>query len=291
MRKMSYRNLYLYPQNIFLGRTTSYEEADFALFGVPFDGTCTFLPGARFGPTVIREASCNLESFSLRSFRDAEDAKICDLGDIAVIPGDVNQTLDRVKKVVEELKQDGKKIIMLGGEHTITLGAIRGFGMDVGIIDFDAHMDLRNKYLDQQISHATLMRRMVEEGVEILQIGVRSICREEYEFISQKKWNYVTALEVEREGIKKAVDKIKEFQSRKDSIYLTIDVDVIDPSYAPDVGNPEPCGLTPTQVIDILENCDKVVGFDVVEVTHGGRITALVAAKIILELICTIKFQ
>ncbi|MEM2134234.1 MAG: agmatinase [Candidatus Jordarchaeaceae archaeon] len=288
---MSYKNLYLYPQNIFLGQTTSYEEADFALFGVPFDGTCTFLPGARFGPTVIREASCNLESFSLRSFRDAEDVKICDLGDVAVVPGDVNQTLDRVEKVVRELKQDGKKGIILGGEHTITLGAIRGFGRDVGVIDFDAHMDLRSEYLDQKISHATLMRRAVEEGVEILQIGVRSICKEEYEFISQKNCNYVTALEVEREGIKKAVDKIKEFQSRKDRIYLTIDMDVIDPAYAPDVGNPEPCGLTPTQLIDILENCDKVVGFDVVEVTHGGRITASVAAKIILELLCTIKVR
>lgn len=286
---MTYRELYLNPQNIFLGRTTPYEEADFALFGVPFDGTSSYLPGARFGPSVIREASANLESFSLRSLKDAEDTKVCDLGDIAVVQGDVYQTLDRVEKVVAELNQDGKKVIMLGGEHTMTLGVIRGFGRDVGIIDFDAHMDLRSKYLDQQLSHATFMRRIVDEGSDILQVGVRSICKEEYEFISQKNWNYVTALEIQREEIKKAVDKIKEFQKEKDRIYLTIDIDVLDPAYAPNVGNPEPGGLTPSQLIDLLEICEKVIGYDVVEVTHGGRIAAMVAAKIILELLCLIE--
>lgn len=286
---MTYRELYLNPQNIFLGRTTSYEEADFALFGVPFDGTSSYLPGARFGPAVIREASGNLESFSLRSLKDAEDAKICDLGDIAVVQGDVYQTLDRVEKVVAELNQDGKKTIMLGGEHTMTLGVIRGFGRNVGIIDFDAHMDLRSKYLDQQLSHTTFMRRIVDEGSDILQVGVRSICKEEYEFVSQNNWDYITALEIQREGVKKAGNKIREFQKEKDRIYLTIDIDVLDPAYAPDVGNPEPGGLTSNQLIDLLENCEKVIGCDVVEVTHGGRIAATVAAKIILELLCLIE--
>jgi agmatinase len=272
-----------------LGRTTPYKEADFALFGVPFDGTSSYLPGARFGPSVIREASGNLESFSLKSLKDAEDAKVCDLGDIAVVQGSVYQTLDRVEKVVAELNQDGKKTIMLGGEHTITLGAVRGLGRDVGIIDFDAHTDLRSEYLDQQLTHATFVRKIVDEGLEILQIGVRSICREEYEFFSQKNWNYVTSLEIQREGIKKATDRIKEFQSERERIYLTIDMDILDPAYAPDVGNPEPGGLTSFQLIDLLEVCEKVVGFDVVEVTHGGRITAIAAAKIILELLCSIK--
>nr|MDO8081478.1 agmatinase [Candidatus Freyarchaeota archaeon] len=286
---MTYRELYLNPQNIFLGRTTPYEEADFALFGVPFDGTSSYLPGARFGPSVIREASGNLESFSLRSLKDAEDAKVCDLGDIAVVQGDVHQTVDRVEKVVIELNQDHKKIIMLGGEHTMTLGVIRGLGRNVGIIDFDAHMDLRSEYLDQQLTHATFMRKILDEGSEILQVGIRSICREEYEFASQKNWNYVTSLEIQKEGIKKAADKIKEFQSERERTYLTIDMDVLDPAYAPNVGNPEPGGLTSSQLIDLLEVCDKVVGFDVVEVTHGGRITAIAAAKIILELLCLIK--
>lgn len=286
---MTYRKLYLNPQKVFLGRTTPYKEADFALFGVPFDGTSSYLPGARFGPSVIREASGNLESFSLKSLKDAEDAKVCDLGDIAVVQGSVYQTLDRVEKVVAELNQDGKKTIMLGGEHTITLGAVRGLGRDVGIIDFDAHTDLRSEYLDQQLTHATFVRKIVDEGLEILQIGVRSICREEYEFFSQKNWNYVTSLEIQREGIKKATDRIKEFQSERERIYLTIDMDILDPAYAPDVGNPEPGGLTSFQLIDLLEVCEKVVGFDVVEVTHGGRITAIAAAKIILELLCSIK--
>ncbi len=286
---MPYRELYLNPQNIFLGRTTPYEEAEFALFGVPFDGTSSYLPGARFGPSLIREASCNLESFSLRSLKDAEDAKVCDLGDIAVVQGDVYQTMDRVEKVVAELNQDGKKSIMLGGEHTMTLGALRGYGRNLGIIDFDAHMDLRSDYSGQQLSHATFMRRVVDEGSDILQVGVRSICKEEYEFISQEGWNYVTALEIQREGIKKAADKIKEFQKERDRIYLTIDIDVLDPAYAPNVGNPEPGGLTPTQLMDLLEICGKVVGFDVVEVTNSGRMAAMVAAKIILELLCLIE--
>jgi len=287
MRRMSFRELYLNPQNLFLGQTTPYEEADFALFGVPFDGTSSYLPGARFGPSVIRESSCNLESFSLRSLRDAEQAKVCDLGDIAVVQGDVYQTLDRVEKVIAELSKDGKKVIMLGGEHTITLGAVRGLGGEVGIIDFDAHMDLRKEYLGQQLSHATFMRRILDEGVEALYIGIRAISREEYKFISRKKLNYVSSLEIQREGIKKASEKIREFQSEKDRIYLTIDVDVIDPAYAPNVGNPEPEGLTPSQLIDLLEVCEKVIGFDVVEVTRGGP-AAMVAAKIILELLCLV---
>jgi agmatinase len=286
---LTYRELYLTPQNIFLGRTTPYEEADFVLFGVPFDGTSSYLPGARFGPSVIREVSQNLESFSLRSFKDAEDAKVCDLGDIAVVQGDVHQTLGRVEKVAAELNQDGKKIIMLGGEHTMTMGIIRGLGRDVGIIDFDAHMDLRGEYLNQQLTHATFMRKILNEGSKILQVGVRSICREEYDFASQKNWNYITSLEIQRKGLKSALDKIKEFKSENDRIYLTIDMDVLDPAYAPNVGNPEPGGLTSFQLIDLLEACDKVVGFDVVEVTDGGRITAIVAAKVILELLCLIK--
>jgi agmatinase len=286
---LTYRELYLTPQNVFLGRTTPYEGADFALFGVPFDGTSSYLPGARFGPSVIREASGNLESFSLRSLKDAEDTKFCDLGDIAVVQGDVHQTLDRVEKVVKELNQDHKKVIILGGEHTTTLGVVRGLGEDVGIIDFDAHMDLISGYLEQQLSHATFMKKILEEGSEILQIGIRAISREEYKFASQKNWNYVTSLEIQKEGIKKAVDKIKEFQSEKDRIYLTIDMDVLDPAYAPSVGNPEPGGLTPSQLIDLLEVCDKIEGFDVVEVTQGERITAITAAKIILELLCTIR--
>lgn len=286
---MTYKELYLTPQNIFLGRTTSYEEAIFALFGVPFDGTSSYLPGARFGPSVIREASSNLESFSLRSLKDAEDIKVCDLGDIDVVQGDINQTLDRVEKVVAELGQDGKKIIMLGGEHTITIGAIRGLGNNIGIIDFDAHMDLRSEYSNQPLTHATFMRKILEGDSQILQVGIRSICKEEYEFASQKNWNYITSLEIQREGIKKAKNRIKEFQSENNSIYLTIDMDVLDPAYAPNVGNPEPCGLTPVQLFDLLETCDKLVGFDVVEVTHGGAITAILAAKIILELLCLIK--
>ncbi|MEM3587911.1 MAG: agmatinase [Candidatus Jordarchaeaceae archaeon] len=286
---MTYRELYLNPQNIFLGRTTSYEEADFALFGVPFDGTSSYLPGARFGPLLIREASKNLESFSLRSLKDAEDIKLCDLGDIDVVYGSIHQTLDRVEKVVAELSQEHKRVIMLGGEHTMTMGVVRGLGKDVGIIDFDAHMDLRNEYLGQKLTHATLVRRMLDEGSEILQVGIRAICKEEYEFVTQKNWNYITALEIQREGVKKAANKIKEFQSERNRIYLTIDMDVLDPAYAPDVGNPEPGGLTSSQLIDLLEVCDKVIGFDVVEVTHGGRVTAIVAAKVILELLCLIK--
>lgn len=243
----------------------------------------------RFAPSAIREASRNLESFSLRSLKDAEDAKFCDLGDIDVIQGDVHQTLDRVEKIVAELNHDNKTTIMLGGEHTMTLGVVRGLGKDVGIIDFDAHMDLISGYLDQQLSHATFMRKILDEGSEILQVGVRSINRKEYEFATQKNWNYVTSLEIQKEGVKKALDKIKEFQSERDRIYLTIDMDVLDPAYAPSVGNPEPGGLTSSQLLDLLEVCDKIVGFDVVEVTHGERITAITAAKIILELLCLTK--
>jgi len=182
----------------------------------------------------------------------------------------------------------------MGGEHTITLGTTRGSGSDVAIIVFDAHLDLRNEYLGQRVSHATFLRRVSEEinSENILGLGVRAICKEELEYAKKENIDFFTTQQIlmERE---KVVDRLSEFLEDKERVYLSIDMDVLDPSFAPAVQNPEPNGLSYRDLLDILQRiCDlRMVAFDLVEVTppydHG--ITAILSANIIFDVICQIE--
>ncbi len=279
---MGYKKLYLTAKEIFLGCSKPYSEALVVIIGVPFDATSTYKPGARFAPSALRDASWNMESFSLRRMADACSLRFCDLGDLDVVPGDVHQTLQRLKAVVSEVIDEGKKPLVLGGEHTLTLGVAKCFS-EVGVIQFDAHMDLRDDYECQRICHATVARRMHEAGIPILQVGVRACSKEEYEYAEENGIALVPAHEVHLSP-SYAVDRIREFQEKHGKLYVTVDVDVLDPAFAPEVGNPEPGGLTTTELISLLEECHNVVGGDVVEVVPSGSFTAFTAARVAVEL-------
>jgi agmatinase len=279
------------PANFFSGFVSSYEESRFIVLGVPFDGTSSYKPGSRFGPSAIREASCNIETFSLRTMEDIEHLKICDIGDLWVTHGDLIETNKKLERVISEIVNGHKFPIVLGGEHSITIGEVKALGKDVTVVQFDAHMDLRDDYLGEKWSHATVMRRISDEiGIShLIEVGTRAPSKEEYTFAKKAGLNFFTS-ETVKKNPKETIGKIKKLLFGAPRILLTIDADCLDPSVAPGVGNPEPEGIDLTTLIDVIQGIldQRVIGFDVVEVSppnDPSGITAVAAAKLIFELI------
>jgi len=292
--KSLHQDLYISPALRFLGINSSKEEADYLLLGVPYDGTSTHRPGSRFAPNAIREASKNLETVSLRSGVDLENVKIHDLGDLDVASS-LDETLRRLELVIKESRQQGKFQVSLGGEHAITLGAVRAWGSEIGILDFDAHMDLRDEYQGARLSHATFMRRIAEEiGAErIVQVGVRAACQEELRFAAEEKIRFFTSYDLSRSGVASTAGRIRREIKDFEKIYLTVDADVLDPSFAPAVGNPEPEGISTTQLIELLCGVldHRIVAMDLVEVSpvYDSGATAAQVCKVLFEIICLME--
>ncbi|MEM3565878.1 MAG: agmatinase [Candidatus Bathyarchaeia archaeon] len=294
---MSYRDLYVSHSTVFSGFQKTFEEADYVVLGVPFDATSTYRTGARFGPNAIRKASLNIETYSFRSGGDVEELRIHDLGDLHVSM-DTAQTLERLAKVVGETLEAGKTPITIGGEHTVTLGVLKGFGNKVSktaILSFDAHLDLRNEFMGLRFSHTTFMRRLNEQlkPAKILEIGTRAVCREELAYAEKVGIKFVTAQQIREEGVEQTLKILKRKLSDVKNVYISVDMDVLDPAYAPAVQNPEPEGLESYTLLEILCGiCDKrVVGFDVVEVApnYDSGVTAIQAAKVIFEILCGVE--
>lgn len=286
---MSSLNLFVSSALLFGGYQRSFNDAEYIVFGVPFDATSTYRSGARFAPTAIREASLNIETYSFRSGVDFEDLRVHDAGDLHV-SGGVSETLRRVEAVCRDIFKAGKVPVIIGGEHTITLGAARSIEGDFAIVSFDAHLDMRDEYMGERYSHTTFMRRINEEMKprRILVIGVRAVCREELKYASASgNIRYVTSYRIMRDGIEEVLRDARSFLYDCDRLYVTVDMDVLDPSHAPAVQNPEPEGLSLTALLDVLLGvCDeRLAVFDLVEVTphYDNGITAIAAAKIIFE--------
>ena len=291
---MSYRELFVSPSPVFTGSQQTFEEAKYVILGVPFDVTSTYRSGARFAPLAIREASLNIEGYSFRTGIDIEDLKIHDLGDLHVT-GDVELTLGRLALVAQDLFDAKKVPVFIGGEHTITLGVMRSFDENVALVSFDAHLDLRDDYLGLTISHTTFMRRIKEtvNPSKILEIGTRAVCKEELDYAKESGIEFLTAHQIRKDGIKNIVETIDDILHGYEKIYLTIDLDVLDPAFAPAVQNPEPEGLDTTTLLDLLGAvCDsRVIGVDLVEVApHYDRgLTATQAAKTLFEVLCCLE--
>jgi agmatinase len=273
----------------FGGFQRDFSDADFVLFGVPFDSTSSFRPGSRFGPRALREVSANLETWSWRTGVDFENVKLHDLGDMAVVHGDSAETIRRIGETVEDVVGARKIPIMVGGEHTVTLGAVRAL-RDVTVVTFDAHFDLREEYLSNRLSHACVMRRSTEEvgPSNVVLVGPRATYKEELDFVKKKGINYVSSLEIIRSGSRPAASWLREKISGAKKVYISIDIDVLDPAFAPGVGNPEPEGISTTALLDILNDLvdERLVGFDVVEVSppYDNGSTAAVGSKLIFEI-------
>ena len=289
---MSNFELYVSHSPIFSGCQTPFEQADYIVIGVPFDVTSTYRTGARFAPLAIREASLNLETFSFRSNLDAEDLRIHDLGDLH-ISNNVEITLKRLEDTVRDLVESKKTPMLIGGEHTLTLGAMHGVtGRNTAVISFDAHLDLRDKYMDLTTSHTTFMRRLNEQvkPEKIVEVGTRAVCKEELTYAREAGIQYFTTKQILENGLETTVKAIKKTVENCKRTYLTIDMDVLDPTFAPAVQNPEPDGLSIHALLDLICSfCDtRTVGIDLVEVTppYDNAVTAIQAAKILLEALC-----
>jgi len=241
----------------------SYEESEFILFGVPFDATVSFRPGARFAPMEIRRASENIEFSSLSGIR------LADVGDLG-LTNSVTWMLKRVSRIVGEILSDGKTPIILGGEHTLTLAsALKVCKRGGGLIVLDAHLDLRDEFMDTRLNHTTWLRRLLErfEDLKMMIIGVREASSDLTDYAEKEGIELLKANRIMKEYVG-SIKAIKDYVSTLNEVYLSIDMDVLDPTYAPGVSNPEPCGLSPTMVREIVEEiCStKLGGLDVVEV-------------------------
>ncbi|CAB3289372.1 Agmatinase [Methanocaldococcus lauensis] len=273
----------------FMMSNSSFEESDGVIFSVPYDGTTSYKPGTREGGNAIRMASWGLETYSPMLDRDLSELKYCDLKDLDLY-GNQEEIFNTVYSVSKEILKEGKKIIVFGGEHSITypiVKAVKDVYKDIIVIQFDAHCDLRDEYLGNTLSHACVMRRIYELTKNIFQFGIRSGDREEWEF-AKKNNIYLKMDLMSKEDLEYIIELDK-------PIYLTIDIDVLDPAYAPGTGTPEPCGFTTKELLNSLyllkKVKDKIVGFDIVEVSpiyDLANITAITAAKIVRELMLMI---
>jgi agmatinase len=293
---MDDHELFVSQPNVFSGVQKDYDKADYAVLGVPFDATSTYRSGARFGPNAIRQASLNIETYSFRTGLDVENLRLHDLGDLHVST-DTRKTLNILELVIRDIIKT-KIPVTIGGEHTITLGIAKGFGSKIpktAVVSFDAHLDLRNEFLGLKLSHTTFMRRINEETkpAKIIEVGTRSVCKEELAYAKKAGIEFLTTQQIRKEGSQQVAERLKEKLAECEHIYLSIDMDVLDPAYAPAVQNPEADGLEMHVLLDILESiCDtRVMGFDVLEITpsYDQGITAIQTAKVIFEVLCNLQ--
>lgn len=270
-----------------------YEKANVVFVGAPLDVTSSYRSGCRFAPAKIREASANLETFIQTAGQDVfMKHNIADIGDITPIPTDISGSGRRITEIVRKVISDGKIPFILGGEHTITYFSLRAFS-DVFIIQLDAHADLRDEYLGDKICHATVMRRILDfiDPQKIVQLGIRSCSGEEAEFSRKSGLSHFTteALMEKREEILELVKR----KAGKSPVYITIDLDILDPAFAPGVATPEPGGLSTGELLKIIRSLAKLnlAGCDIVELTppHDNGITAFSAARIAYELLAFMK--
>lgn len=273
----------------FIGCDNSYEESKIVLFGAPFDSTTSFRPGTRFASNAMRSESFGIETYSPYQDGDLEDFAVFDSGDLELPFGNTQRVLDQIEEHTAEILKDGKIPCMIGGEHLVTLGAMRAVVKqypDVHIIHFDAHADLREDYLEERFSHATVLHRvwdLVGDG-KIFQFGIRSGDRSEFvwakDHVFTNKFNFY--------GLKEIVNQLQ-----GKPVYFTLDLDVLDPSVFPGTGTPEAGGVSFQELLEAMIQVShlNIVGFDVNELSpvydQSGSSTAM-ACKVLRELLIAV---
>lgn len=275
----------------FLECTADAQEAKIVLFGAPFDGTTSYRPGTRFGSGAIRRESYGIESYSPYQDGDLLDGRVLDCGDLELPIGNAEKALAAIQAMEEEILSAGKLPFMLGGEHLVTLGAFRAAVKkypDIHILHFDAHADLRQEYLDVELSHACVLRRCWELSGDgrIHQFGIRSGDREEF------RWgkDHVETRKFDFEGLEETLDRLK-----GKPVYFTLDLDVLDPSVFPGTGTPEPGGVSFEELRKAVELvCRKadVAACDVNELSppyDPSGISTAAACKIVREMLIALQ--
>ncbi|MCL2857645.1 MAG: agmatinase [Oscillospiraceae bacterium] len=284
----------------FIASTTNYGAAKAVLFGAPYDSTTSGRPGARFGPGAIRADSWGLETYSPYQDKDLEDLAFFDAGDLELPFGDSAAALALIEEQTRAILETGKLPFLLGGEHLVTLGAVRAVAAkypDLHLIHFDAHADLREDYLGVKLSHACVIRRCWEtlgDG-RIAQFGIRSGTREEFTWAQSghtalHKFGFFGIEELD-EGLPKLMESLA---AKKVPVYLTVDIDVLDPSIMPGTGTPEAGGISAfAELLSAVLYVFKanVVACDLVELAPGldpSGVSTATAAKLVREMLLAI---
>ncbi|AFH42192.1 agmatinase [Fervidicoccus fontis] len=266
------------------------EETKISLIGAPLDLTNSHAPGTYLAPEAIRRIAESLEWYSLLYEGDFSENGIYDEGDLVLFPGKVRENIDLISESLLDIKEEKRIPFMLGGEHTVTLASSKLLDEDTLLVVFDAHFDLRDEYLNSNITHATVMRRIVDnfEPKNLLFIGTRAVSQEELDFVKKNQIEYITSRRIWLYGISEFARNIERKLEKFGKIYVSIDIDAVDPGYAPGVSTPEPLGIDPHMFFGLLDPLvnEKLIGLDIVEVNpirDAGEATSALAAKIVIE--------
>jgi agmatinase len=279
-------------QSTFISANTPFATSTAVILGCPFDGTASFRPGARFGPSAIRRASWGIETYSPYLKRDLSQLRLHDMGDLELPLGEKDASLSMIREAVRRIVSAKKFPILLGGDHLISLPAVEEVLQaypHLHIVHIDAHTDLRENYLGEALSHSTVMRKVVDrlEKGRLFQIGIRSGAKEEFDFAKKMK----SIVPTHPNSLRALVKRIG-----KQPVYVTFDVDAMDPSLVPGVGTPEPGGFTFEGILFILKELRplRVVGFDLVELTPDydpTQVSSVTASVILREMILAFCYQ
>ena len=291
---MENKNLFNKENAIFMGAKRNLDDCSIGIFGVDYDGTCSFKPGARFGPNAIRQVSYCLETYCPKIKKDLLDFNYVDFGSIVIEKNDSKSVIESVQSVTNYLISEKLSPIMLGGEHSITRGAVEALVKkypDLILIQLDAHADLRDSYMGNKYSHACSMQRCLEVLPEqkIFQIGIRSGTKKEFQLMLKRNQLVKFFPGGNSQELKKALLPYSNFP-----IYLTIDLDWFDPSLLSGTGTPEPGGFFWNdfeEILDTLKNF-KIVASDIVELSpeiDNSGVSSVVAAKILRSLIMSLE--
>ncbi len=247
---------------LFVGSEKSFEEAVYIAFGAPFDGTASHRPGSRFAPLALRVMSEYLE------LPEEHKISLCDLGDLHPT-NSLEVILRRVGEAVERISKSGKVPVILGGEHTITLASSSKLDHVDGLVVFDAHLDMRDEFMDTKVNHTTWLRRFLEDRRvgRVIVVGARAYTEEERRFAERNDVKLISSLEI-CFNFKSSAKKLEALTSDLNNVYLSIDLDVLDPAYAPGVSNPEPGGISSAHFYELIKLASRVglIGLDLVEV-------------------------
>jgi guanidinobutyrase len=282
-----------------LPHVTSAQDLDIALIGIPYDGGATYRSGPRFGPRNVRAQSCMIRPWNpVLNVDPFSKWRVADYGDLSINPLSLDDTFQRITSQLNEVLAAGARSLCVGGDHSILLPILRSihkkFG-PVALIQFDAHNDTWGGYFGSPHSHGTPVRRAVEEGLliegSVFQLGLRGqvYSKDDFEFGRKHKINVITAEEFHRGGMAPVQKALKRFRGRP--VYFTLDIDVVDPAFAPGTGTPQVGGLSSFQILELVRALkgQNLVGADLVEVSppyDNGEITSLLAANLLFEMLC-----
>lgn len=269
----------------YMGSSDLIDKCTRVIVGLPMDSTTSFRPGTRLAPYRVREVSEGIEEYSIYQNRSLQEIDYYDAGDVLIPFGNIRESLHRIEAVTAFFLEQGKRIFAIGGEHLVSLPVIKAYHNiypDLAVIQMDAHADLREEYLGEVLSHATVMRQVAEElkDKSLFQLGIRSATRDELNYAAGR-----TALYLDR--LLDAVNEAKKHAGSR-PVYISLDIDVLDPAFAPGTGTPEAGGFSSRELFQVLHSLAdlNIVGFDMVEISppyDTGDNTSILGAKILRE--------